>query len=180
MDKDFNLSESRDNFKLSKSTTIAISEENEFEPVDFYQKEAVIEGVMSSKPISDDLLLNSKYFQNEYIPDRVFKGHEIVSFTQWKNFENVSARLVSYFDEEVVLECLIDRENSVFEERAFRSSLFEGFKLEVGEFFYLRFFERQNEERIEIHGGDLVRKEDFAKTNFRDLISKSKLFDKKD
>ena len=40
MDKDFNLSESRDNFKLSKSTTIAISEENEFEPVDFYQKAA--------------------------------------------------------------------------------------------------------------------------------------------
>jgi len=48
---------------------------------------------------------------------------------------------------------LIDRETGICEERGFRSSLFDGYNLKIGDLFYLRFFKRPNEMKMEVHNG---------------------------
>lgn len=98
----------------------------------------------------------------------------------WKNIENISARLIESSSDQVVLECLIDKENRIYEERIFRPSLFNDYKLEVGNLFYLRFFERPNEIKMEIHDDpDLTFKDDFPKLDFVAEFKDSKLFSKK-
>lgn len=97
----------------------------------------------------------------------------------WKNIENISSRLIENCGEHIVLECLIDKESEVYEERIFRSSLFNGFNLEPGNLFYLRFFERDNETKMEVHDGmGIVSENDFPSINFTELFRNSKLFKK--
>lgn len=106
-------------------------------------------------------------------------GTDFVYFSKWKNIENISARLVEKFDDTIVLECLIDKESGVYEEREFRISLFEGYDLTIGNFFFLRYFERQNEARLEIHDNpELTLASDFPKRDFSQLFKESKLFKK--
>jgi hypothetical protein len=104
-----------------------------------------------------------------------------VIITSWKNVENISARLIDSYDSSVILECLIDKESGIYEEREFRASLFNGYDIKQGNLFYLRVFERQNEVKLEIHDDPgLTRIEDFPKMDFVEKFSKSRLFkDKK-
>jgi hypothetical protein len=100
-----------------------------------------------------------------------------VIIPSWKNVENISARLINHYDETVVLECLIDKENNVYEEREFRASLFEDYNIKQGNLFFLRVFERKNEVRLEIHDDPgLTRIEDFPKMDFLVRYYKSRLF----
>jgi hypothetical protein len=102
-----------------------------------------------------------------------------VAIKPWKSVENISARLIEFYDNVVVLECLIDKENGIYEEREFRSSLFNGYDMTVGNLFYLRIFDRDNQTRMEVHNDpDLTNAEDFPKMNFTKLFSNSKLFAK--
>jgi len=107
-------------------------------------------------------------------------GTDRIILRGWKNVENVSARLINDFDDTVVLECLIDKENGIYEEREFRKSMFEGYDTSLGSLYLLRIFERQNELRIEIHNDpDLTLKDDFPKLNFAQTFKDSRLFKKK-
>lgn len=104
-------------------------------------------------------------------------GKDTVSFKGWKNTENISARLIERYDDKVILECLIDKDEEFYEEREFSESLFEGYDLELGTLFYLRVFKRPNEIRMEVHCDPrLVNPSDFAKIDFEDAFKKSKLF----
>jgi hypothetical protein len=106
-------------------------------------------------------------------------GSDAVFIINWKNVENIPARLIEKFDKIVVLECLIDKEEGIYEEREFKSSLFEGFDLTIGNLFYIRYFERPNEARIEIlDNPKLTSAEDFPTINFDQLFKDSKLFKK--
>jgi hypothetical protein len=106
-------------------------------------------------------------------------GSDSLTLKAWKNIENISARLIEHSDDIVVLECLLDKELGIYEEREFRKTLFEGYELKIGNLFYLRFFDRQNETRMEIHNDPrLTSVEDFPKKNFVDLFKNSKLFKK--
>ena len=98
----------------------------------------------------------------------------------WKNVENISARLIEFSEDHVVLECLIDKENKIYEERMFRPSLFINYKLVLGNLFYLRFFERPNEIKMEVHDDpSLTFSDDFPKLDFVAEFKNSKLFRKK-
>lgn len=105
---------------------------------------------------------------------------DIIIVRGWKNIENISARLIEIYDYAVILECLIDKEQGIYEEREFRSSLFSIEDLKIGNLFYLRIFEKENESRIEIHNDPkLTFIEDFPKIEFKKLFEESKLFKKK-
>jgi len=105
--------------------------------------------------------------------------YDKIEIRSWNNTENISARLIEFSDIYVVLECLIDKEENHYEEREFKVSLFEGYNLEVGKLFYIRFFERQHEMRIEILDNPaLVSKSDFPKIDFAAAFKQSKLFNK--
>jgi hypothetical protein len=106
-------------------------------------------------------------------------GSGFIGVQGWKNIENISARLIEVQDDAVILECLIDKELGVYEEREFRISLFAGYDLKIGNLFYLRFFDRQNETRMEIHNDPkLTFADDFPKKDFTKLFKTSKLFKK--
>lgn len=95
----------------------------------------------------------------------------------WKNVENISARLIEIWDDQVVLECLIDKENAIYEERSFRKSLFEGYDIEIGNLFFIRFFERPHELKMEIHNDPgLTNIDDFPKMEFVKRFKGHKLF----
>ncbi len=107
-------------------------------------------------------------------------GSDRVIIRGWKNVENISARLIDSYDDTIILECLIDKEHGIYEEREFRKSLFEGYENGIGSLYLLRIFERQNEIRIEIHNDpELTLKDDFQKLNFVEKFKDSRLFKKK-
>lgn len=106
-------------------------------------------------------------------------GSDFVTIQSWKNTENISARLIEHYDDLVILECLVDKELKVYEEREFKKSLFSDYELIAGNIFYLRIFERKNEIRMEIHNDPkLTFKEDFPELDFTSIFTKSKLFKK--
>lgn len=109
----------------------------------------------------------------------VLSGSDKIIISGWKNVENISARLIEYYDDTVVLECLIDKEMKIYEEREFRLSLFTDYDLKIGNLFLLRIFERKNEIRIEVHNDPgLTLKDDFPKLDFVKEFSNSRLFKK--
>jgi len=106
-------------------------------------------------------------------------GTDVTFIRNWKNIENISARLIELYEDIVVLECLIDRDKGEYEEREFRASLFSEYDVTIGNLFYLRFFERPGECRMEIHDDPkLTYQNDFQKVDFKELYSSSKLFKK--
>lgn len=95
----------------------------------------------------------------------------------WKNIENYSARMIEVNDELVILECLIDREKDIFEERAFKTSLFKGYDATIGTTYYIRIFERNHELKMQIHDDPKSNySADFAKTDIVKELKDSKLF----
>ncbi len=115
--------------------------------------------------------------EKETSRERLSEYSDVVVIQGWKNVENISSRLIEHCDDNVVLECLIDREEGIYEEREFRSSLFTGYNLDIGNLFYLRIFERPNEIRIEIHDDpELTLKDDFPKLDFVEKYKSSRLF----
>ena len=97
----------------------------------------------------------------------------------WKNTENVSARLIEFYDDIVVLECLVDKENWIYEEREFPASLFEEFSLQIGKLFLLRVLNRPSQSKIEIHDNpNLTSQSDFPKLDFKEVFKDFVLFRK--
>jgi len=102
---------------------------------------------------------------------------EKIILEAWRNIENISARLIEITDPHILLECLVDKEKGIYEERVFKPTLFKGFKLEIGKLFYLRFFERANEMKIQIHDDpDLTLQDDFPKISLAKKYKTSRLF----
>lgn len=109
------------------------------------------------------------------------RGGDYVTITKgWKNVENISSRLLDFDEDIVVLECLTDRENGIYEEREFKRSLFEEEQLKEGNLFYLRTWERPNEIRIEIHfDKKFERQYDFPKSNLNATFKNLSIFKKR-
>ncbi|MBL7763395.1 MAG: hypothetical protein JNL23_08200 [Chitinophagaceae bacterium] len=127
---------------------------------------------------SDTELVKGKIGETQ---SQIFSGTDAVIFAAWKNTYNISARLIEHYDEVVMLECLIDKEEKVYETREYQSSLFLGYDLIIGSLFFLRYFERKNEVRLEVHNDPrLTSLDDFPKTDFKKLFNESKLFKKRD
>jgi hypothetical protein len=180
VNKEFNKADSD---KASEESVSAISDISNSDldnstlvPIDFSSKQMFLDKLTDENRIGEEIDTASIFHPKESVGSNVYVSSEVVYFGKWRNYENVSARLVEQYDDVVVLECLIDKENGLYEERLFRVSLFEGFRLEIGDLFYLRFFERQNEDRMEIHGKELVAPDDFPKLDYKKAFSGSKLF----
>jgi len=131
---------------------------------------------------SNDSSFNlAKFDENQILKkdSQVSLGYDSVILQNWKNVENISARFIEHYDDIVILECLIDKENDEYEEREFRASLFQGYELKEGNLFYLRFYDRANETKMEIHNDPgLVNIKDFPKMDFKAKLENSKLFKK--
>lgn len=97
----------------------------------------------------------------------------------WRTIENIPSRVVQISEEIVVLECLVDSENKKYEERIFLSSLFKGIPLSEGKYLYLRFLERSNELKIQVHDDkNLISKDDFPSESLVEKYKDHRLFRK--
>lgn len=102
-----------------------------------------------------------------------------VFITPWRTKKNIHARLIEFSDQEVTLECLIDRENMVYEEKTFDINLFSDYELLIGALFNLRYLERKNEIRMQVLNDPMLTNANlFPKTNFKSLFDRSILFKK--
>jgi hypothetical protein len=157
-------------------------EENsdEFNSPKFLERDSLLKGLLNPDEHKSPSFFQFEEFSEKQVsltelPTTVSSDKIILS--GWKNVENISSRLIEKYDETVVLECLIDRESGIYEERIFRSSLFSEYNLCEGQLFYLRFFERKNEIKMEVHDGlGIVQETDFPKFNFVEKFKNSKLF----
>ena len=94
-----------------------------------------------------------------------------------KNVENIPAKMLSFYDDVVVLECFIAKD--IYEEREFNLSLFSGFEIKIGNFFLLKLYEGKNEARIKIcDGSKLELDKYFPKIDFVEKFKDFKLFKK--
>ena len=97
---------------------------------------------------------------------------EGVNLLSWKRVANISSKIL-YFDDKVVqIECLVDKENRIYEQRQFGSDFFEGLKLEIGYIFKLCFYKRNNQQMVEVmYDSNLVASDDFSSTDFLDDVN---------
>ncbi len=104
---------------------------------------------------------------------------EEVKFQQWKMVENISAKLLYINANTVTLECLIDKEEKIYEERELKISLFKNFELKIGSFFKLCLFERDNGMMMEVKDGSkLVLENEFPTFDFYARFGSMKLSNK--
>ena len=152
------------------------SDENLYSSENFSRQKDYLKGLFTN----DIKQPHTKCDEEKELTEKVvLSGSDTVIITGWKSVENISARLIEHYDDTVVLECLIDKEMRIYEEREFRLSLFTGYDLKIGNLFLLRIFERKNEIRIEIHNDPgLTLKDDFPKLDFVKEFSNSRLFKK--
>jgi hypothetical protein len=156
------------------------NEKEIFQSTNFFLKEKFIKTILNTISSNDPTSFHPEYSQKLFeFSEFKAVGSDVTVISGWKNIENISAKLIECYDDIVVLECLIDKETHIYEEREFRLSLFEGYDLTIGNLFYLRFFDRQNETRMEIHDDPaLTFAADFPKRDFSELFRNSKLFNK--
>jgi len=180
----FDLSEfdSANDFKALIELENIEKNTNEFNSSRFIERENLLKDLFNS---DENKFLER--IQIEELAEKVNKPYELtpaisvdkVIISGWKIIENISARLIENSVEHLVLECLIDKEAEIYEERIFRKSLFSGYDLEFGNLFYLRFFEGNNVMKMEVHDGKgIVSINDFPEINFAERFRKSKLFNK--
>ena len=106
--------------------------------------------VTSKSILEVPLSINDEYKNlrlKQSSPSNFLEG---VNISSWKLIENVSSKLISFDCNSVLLECLIDREESIYEEREFVISLFKNYSLEIGKLFKICVYERDNQIMIEV------------------------------
>jgi len=91
--------------------------------------------------------------------------------------ETVPARIIDAYDDVMVAECLVDKENRVYEEREFPSVFFGERK--IGDFCTLQFTLMDGLMCVELRPYFGIEDEDFPRINFKEKFEKSSLFKKK-
>jgi hypothetical protein len=132
------------------------------------------ESVLESKNLNFTIL-------NEKVKDPYsITLSEGVIFKGWKNVENISSRVLDYYEETIVLECLIDKEISYYEEWELPISSFKEFKLELGKVFKLCYYQRGSQTMMEVlEDPRLVMEDDFPKVDFVAKFRNSNILKKK-
>ena len=161
---------------LSRDTLISLVEKD-FVSTSFARRDELIRSLFKTESSVSEFNLANLSEKTETGALGNIVGSDIVYIEGWKNIANISARLIDFFDKVVVLECLIDKDQSIYEEREFTATIFEDFELAIGKIFLLRFFSRRKEIKMEVHDEPgLVSKDDFPEKDFRLLFKNSKLF----
>ncbi|MCD4793868.1 MAG: hypothetical protein K8R54_11575 [Bacteroidales bacterium] len=118
------------------------------------------------------------YLKSQSKREKIFFGNPSDQFLHsWNLVASISAKLLEYDDDYVLLECLIDKDERIYEEREFNRSKFKLFDLEEGKLFKLQFFERPYETMMRILDKlGLVSENDFPDIDFESKFKDSPIF----
>lgn len=163
-----------------KVDTLDPPKENEHDEIHYESPNFMRHNDFLEKLFKTEIPLIKLYDEKKSPIETVIEETDTVIITEWKNVENISARLIEFYDDKVILECLVNKEERIYEEREFKTSLFDGYEIKIGNLFLLKFLERQNEIKMQIHNDPgLTFKEDFPKLDFVEKFKDSRLFKKK-
>jgi hypothetical protein len=92
----------------------------------------------------------------------------------------IISKLLEVTESTYLLECLVDSDKSIYEERYFNKSLFEGYPDKIGTLFIIELTQLKNEERIKIIYDKSLSDDLFPKLylNLSKLFKESDLFKK--
>lgn len=129
--------------------------------------------LQNMKTVSETLKILTEPIQEIKTNPSVISLNEGVSLISWKMVANISAKLLDFDDETLTVECLIDKENRIYEEYEYEiSPLFQDLNLVVGMVFKISHFERPNQQMTQIRSKpELVAFDDFPTINFSEKFS---------
>lgn len=111
-----------------------------------------------------------------------FKDYFISSFgnefTNWRNIENISSKIIEIGEEQIIVECLIDKETLHYQRRSLNKSLFKYIEdLSPGKLILIRVYEYPPETKFRIEDGTgIINDSDFQITGLFKNIHKAKMF----
>ena len=98
----------------------------------------------------------------------------------WKLVEEYSAKILDFDDKIVYLDCLIDKSNSIYEEREFNLVNFEGIEIKIGNLLKLSVYSRPKQVMLQIlDNPGIVNPDDFPNTDFTALFGNINFSSKK-
>ncbi len=85
-----------------------------------------LQDVSSEEEKKDDIKNTTNYrtWETTYIAE-LFKNKGFIANEHWEKTININSRIAKYDNDYVICECLIDKENQVFEQRSFPRYLFD-------------------------------------------------------
>lgn len=101
-----------------------------------------------------------------------------VIIEQWKNTQNLSARIIEVNEQNVLLECLIDKRIRQYQERRFNIDLFDGIaEIKQGKLIMLQVYQKPQHFMIKIVDGEgMIPKSDFQNNDVFEKVRKSSIF----
>ncbi|MEK6782860.1 MAG: hypothetical protein AABY93_14260 [Bacteroidota bacterium] len=133
-----------------------------------YTLEEETKNLKDEKAISDDDI--------SYLHDSLISTLSILD-QSWTNSFNYPARVSKIVADKVIVDCLIDKPNQIFEKRIFPKTVFTS-DVVAGSFFLIRIFEGKNEFRIKIEDDRYVNRSDFEFTGYIDKLENLSIFKK--
>lgn len=137
------------------------------------------------KGVNDDV----EVVEDQTEPGNFYKGFQLDNFIAvdggiWRKRKNYYGRIVKLSKEYVEVDCLIDPQERIFEEREFIRLLFENITdLSVGKYVIIRMFLREGKSQITVNDADnLVNKklfeDDSQFDDLKDVENPTTLIDK--
>lgn len=110
------------------------------------------------------------------ISDITITTDGIVS-SNWINVGNLSGKILSISDDNVIVDCLIDSFPKRYQKRSIKKSLFKGIPLELGRLIMIRVFENPPESKFILEDGNgRVPETDFSTQHLFKNIEANKMF----
>lgn len=87
--------------------------------------------------------------------ERIINQKEFIKNEKWLPPEDINSRIIKEGDNSIFCECILDRENKIFEIREFNKLLFQHIKnIKFGKPIKIRYLEKAGSARIDIIDGD--------------------------
>lgn len=91
---------------------------------------------------------------SESLINNIFKGRDFITSESWAYKEIIKSRIISSDDDLIYLDCIIDIETMIIEQRQFPKSLFSNFKtLKTGDLVLIKINSKPGSFRVDIYPG---------------------------
>lgn len=90
---------------------------------------------------------------SEQISENDFRTKRFITSERWSKTINLWAKIIKYDKHQVTCECLIDKENMVFETRTFSSELFRHLPIKSENTVVITIRTKAGSSRIDVHSG---------------------------
>jgi hypothetical protein len=139
--EDFNL----DNTLLQDNNYNSIREKTNKSQLEEFLQDIKIENIQTSQTSLKELDLSD-----------LIIGHLNIIQEKWDYIENIDSQILEISDEYVILNCLIDKEKRIYQQRSFKKIFLNNINLEINQLVIIRIFGRAGEIRYKFEDGNNI------------------------